>query len=145
MASINQENVDKIIRNLEENGRTVDHAKALEIFRQDFEGRDFDESLVTTVCGVYTAAIWNRGCVDAIPHTHKNDLGTVTDEDGTKIKLVLADETIQPRKHLKLSAQWCRCGSDDDGMIFRKDHICSCGISKHHYHCPACGRIRQIG
>ena len=29
--------------------------------------------------------------------------------------------------------------------VFANDNECICGVNKHHYHCPVCGRISQVG
>ena len=50
-----------------------------------------------------------------------------------------------------LSPKWCTC--PDNGYpslegpewIYAADGACTCGITKHHYHCPDCGRVKQVG
>jgi len=46
-----------------------------------------------------------------------------------------------PRQH----ELWCKCGYDGMDTIFKDDGECTCGVQKHHYHCPKCLKIQQIG
>lgn len=59
---------------------------------------------------------------------------------------------------VELRNEWCRCGEnpnaeewseeqepDAEDWIERPDGTCSCLVIKHHWHCPQCGRILQIG
>lgn len=42
--------------------------------------------------------------------------------------------------------EWCECKSPDgSNNVFFDDGVCTCGVSKHHYHCKLCGRLTQIG
>jgi len=52
------------------------------------------------------------------------------------------DRSLKDPKQQEL---WCRCGYEGGGDIFKDDGECSCGVRKHHYHCPKCGKITQIG
>jgi hypothetical protein len=40
---------------------------------------------------------------------------------------------------------WCHCNGDVSASIYKADGECMCGVVKHHYHCPDCGKITQIG
>ena len=45
-----------------------------------------------------------------------------------------------------LIEQWCTCkGSAFGDEIFQNDNECKCGVNRHHYHCPQCGGITQVG
>ena len=48
---------------------------------------------------------------------------------------------------MKLTSKWCECkGTENvDDIIYATDNQCICGVGKHHYHCPKCGAIEQIG
>ena len=37
-----------------------------------------------------------------------------------------------------------KCQSSKD-VIFRRNGECYCGVENHHYHCPECGKIFQVG
>ncbi len=39
----------------------------------------------------------------------------------------------------------CENCSTMERTIFKDDGECDCGCRKHHYHCPDCGRIQQVG
>jgi hypothetical protein len=54
---------------------------------------------------------------------------------------------IKP-KRLSLKSRWCSCKPSDNSFceaVFKDDGCCDCGIHKHHYHCPLCGKVTQIG
>ena len=42
---------------------------------------------------------------------------------------------------------WCRCKPEPEPQdwIYYRNDACSCGASQHHYHCPTCGGITQVG
>ena len=53
---------------------------------------------------------------------------------------------------MKLTYKWCECapppvgdGGTHDDIIYASDNQCICGVGKHHYHCPTCGGIEQVG
>ena len=46
---------------------------------------------------------------------------------------------------LKLQADWCDKHDLTAETIYMPDGACSCGIAKHHYHCPKCGKVSQVG
>lgn len=51
------------------------------------------------------------------------------------------------RRKFVFRNNWCR-GEGHDGMensIYMPDATCPCKITKHHYHCPICGGVVQIG
>lgn len=45
----------------------------------------------------------------------------------------------------KFCSNWCECSYDKGGANFFDDGECDCGVRKHHYHCPSCGGIIQVG
>ena len=46
----------------------------------------------------------------------------------------------------QFKAQWCECEPPTmRNSIFVDNGKCYCGIFKHHYHCPKCGKITQVG
>ncbi|MEX0703639.1 MAG: hypothetical protein WD069_16200 [Planctomycetales bacterium] len=46
----------------------------------------------------------------------------------------------------KFIPEWCICTDPDlENAVFLSDGCCPCGLEKHHYHCPRCGGILQIG
>lgn len=50
------------------------------------------------------------------------------------------------RRNMGLRPAWCSC---DGGLpmhtIYMPDNACPCGEAKHHYHCPNCQGVVQIG
>jgi hypothetical protein len=44
-----------------------------------------------------------------------------------------------------LRVGWCTCQGESSDPIFMPDNTCPCGVDKHHYHCPVCKRITQVG
>ena len=41
---------------------------------------------------------------------------------------------------------WCECDKSITlQWYYKEDNSCQCGITKHHYHCPLCGGVTQIG
>ena len=52
---------------------------------------------------------------------------------------------------MKLTPKWCECEGNDKfnqkiaEVIYASDNQCICGVGKHHYHCPTCGGIEQVG
>jgi len=56
------------------------------------------------------------------------------------------DRDAQPRWNGTPRSSWCECDTASPGeWIFRDDGACACGINKHHYHCPHCGGVKQVG
>lgn len=53
----------------------------------------------------------------------------------------------QPTIHeaARSRAAWCECESHCYDPVYMPDDFCPCGEDKHHYHCPACGGISQVG
>lgn len=55
----------------------------------------------------------------------------------------------QVRKNIEIERNmWCNCHSGVAGGLFYPDcghPDCPYGIKKHHYHCPDCGKVTQIG
>jgi hypothetical protein len=55
---------------------------------------------------------------------------------------VLHPVTDKPIKR----SEWCICKEDSQSIAtFYDDGECDCGCHKHHWHCPKCGRISQVG
>ena len=49
---------------------------------------------------------------------------------------------------MELTYKWCECKSSTENVgdiIYASDNQCICGVGKHHYHCPTCGGIEQVG
>ncbi len=45
-----------------------------------------------------------------------------------------------------LIPRWCNCKTDmQKQSTFHNNGACSCGVYMHHYHCPKCGGITQVG
>ena len=44
-----------------------------------------------------------------------------------------------------LRVGWCTCQDGSSVPIVMPDNACPCGVEKHHYHCPVCQRITQVG
>jgi len=47
-----------------------------------------------------------------------------------------------------VTSDWCRCDNldldPDNPWMFADEHACWC-MSMHHYHCPFCGGLKQVG
>ena len=52
-------------------------------------------------------------------------------------------DSLRGRRNFR--ADWCRCKTLRPDSVFLPDFVCPCGIDKHHYHCPACGGVSQVG
>jgi hypothetical protein len=53
-----------------------------------------------------------------------------------------------PSGGLVLRPAWhedAKCQTDFGSSFYVPDGVCSCGTRKHHYHCPGCGGVTQIG
>ena len=81
------------------------------------------------------------------------DVIRVTHTDKVLIDCIIelyqeVSELKEPKKEdtLKMHPYWCKCDDTDiHKVIFGGDDECPCKVSKHHYHCHACGCIVQIG
>lgn len=56
----------------------------------------------------------------------------------------IADAAVPPAEK-RLLDEWCTCGDFAENAIFFTDGVCPCGEWKHHYHCPRCLGISQVG
>lgn len=67
-------------------------------------------------------------------------------DDEPEIEIYLHDPDAQPRWEGEARDEWCDCDdANPRDVIYRDDGECDCGIEKHHYHCPHCGGVTQIG
>jgi fumarylacetoacetate (FAA) hydrolase family protein len=78
-------------------------------------------------------------------------LETVNDLQVTQTATVCLSRSLVERiieqyekQNPRIVQSWCQCQSGKIGD-YREENQCTCGISKHHYHCPVCGGVTQIG
>lgn len=72
---------------------------------------------------------WNRSC----------GLACQCDAYAEELDSMAADRPAPFR------AEWCRCEEFPREAVYMPDAVCPCGVRKHHYHCPTCKCVCQVG
>ncbi len=87
----------------------------------------------------------NDTTLQALRHAYQrlNDIPHNYKETDFKLLREAIRQAEDDRK--RLIAAWCGCSTFPVDPVYMPDDTCACGEGKHHYHCPACRGICQVG